>query len=151
MRIDHLNDREKECLRLVLHPMRAKQIARETGLSVHTVNDHLRSARRKLGTNDSVTAAQILRDHEGHPPKDLGPIQSGWREPAVMLQAGGTEVARAWSAILPAPWKDRPWNDLSLRWRIIWPILLLGLLALGTGILVGGIAALSQLALLLAR
>ena len=151
MRVDQLTEREKECLRLVLLPMRAKQIARATGLSVHTVNDHLRSARLKLDTTDSVTAAQILRAHEGHPPRGLGPTESGWREPPEVIHAGDTEVARAWSDTLPLPWKDRPWNDLSLRWRIVGPILLLGLVALGTGILVGGIAALSQLALLLVR
>ena len=151
MRLDLLTAREKDCLRLVLHPMRAKEIARATGLSVHTVNDHLRSARRKLGTSDSVTAAQMLRAHEGDPPKILGSRESGWREPVVVTHADDTEVAKTWSAILPIPSKDRPWNDLSLRWRIIWPILLLGLLALGTGILVGGISAPRQPALLLVR
>ena len=67
MNLHSLTDREKECLRLLLHPMKAKDIARATGLSIHTVNEHLKSARRKLGTTDSLTAAKILRARDGPP------------------------------------------------------------------------------------
>lgn len=67
MSIDLLTKREKECLRLLLVPMRAKEIADTTGLSVHTVNEHLKSARRKLGTSDSLSAAQMLRNAEDTP------------------------------------------------------------------------------------
>ena len=57
MSIDLLTKREKECLRLLLVPMRAKEIADTTGLSVHTVNEQLKSARRTLGTTDNLSVA----------------------------------------------------------------------------------------------
>jgi DNA-binding CsgD family transcriptional regulator len=44
-----LSEREKEALRLLLVGHDAKSIANLLGLSVHTVNDRLRDARRKMG------------------------------------------------------------------------------------------------------
>ena len=44
-----LSEREKEALRLLLVGHDAKSIATMLGLSVHTINDRLRDARRKLG------------------------------------------------------------------------------------------------------
>ena len=43
-----LTDKEKEALRLLLAGHDAKSSARELGISVHTVNDRLRNARRKM-------------------------------------------------------------------------------------------------------
>src|SRR3546814_15585907 len=71
--------REKECLRLLLTPMRAKEVARTTGLSVNTVNEHLKSARRKLGTSDSWSAAQLLRSDERRVGKEcVSTCRSRW-------------------------------------------------------------------------
>lgn len=67
MNVRSLTGRKKECLRRLLHPMKAKGIARVTGLSIHTVNEHLKSARRKFGTPDSLTAAKIFREREVTP------------------------------------------------------------------------------------
>ncbi|MCM8732402.1 response regulator transcription factor [Hephaestia sp. GCM10023244] len=147
MRIDLLSAREKECLHLLLHPMRAKEIARVTGLSVHTVHDHLKSARRKLGTGDSLTAAKILRDHEGGHPQNLGSTESGWRADNGDGHDVEVEVETIGLAVLPFAQRGRPWNDLSLRWRIMWPLLLLVGLAIGAGVLVAGASALTQIAL----
>ena len=44
-----LTEKEKEALRLLLAGHDAKSSARELDISVHTLNDRLRSARRKLG------------------------------------------------------------------------------------------------------
>jgi len=40
---------------------------------------------------------------------------------------------------LPRPFavKGRPWNRLSLGWRIVWPVLVFGIVALGAGLLIG--------------
>src|SRR3546814_14359996 len=59
--------------------MRAKEVARTTGLSVNTVNEHLKSARRKLGTSDSWSAAQLLRELE-NPTKSSDTNKSGRSE-----------------------------------------------------------------------
>ncbi|WP_166941750.1 helix-turn-helix domain-containing protein [Sphingopyxis panaciterrae] len=59
MTIERLTAREKQYLRLILAPMRAKEVAQATGLSVNMVNEHLKSARRKLGTSDSWSAARF--------------------------------------------------------------------------------------------
>ena len=59
-----LSEREKEALRLLLQGHDAKSIARELALSVHSVNDRLRSARRKLGVPSSREAARLLGQAE---------------------------------------------------------------------------------------
>ena len=59
-----LSEREIETLRLLLAGHDAKSCARTLGLSVHTVNDRLRDARRKLGVSSSREAARILAKAE---------------------------------------------------------------------------------------
>lgn len=61
-----LNDRQKQCLRLVYENLEAKEIAQRLSLSPHTVNEHLRDARRILGVSRSLQAARLLADAEGH-------------------------------------------------------------------------------------
>lgn len=76
-----LTEREKETLRLILRGHDAKSIAGELGLSVHTVNERLRDARRKLNVSSSREAARRLAQEEQHHPqiladKDLGVVQA---------------------------------------------------------------------------
>lgn len=59
--LDTLTQRERECLRLLFGGLRAKEIGAALGVSDATVNNHLASARRKLGTSDSREAARPLR------------------------------------------------------------------------------------------
>ncbi|MEG8049338.1 helix-turn-helix transcriptional regulator [Sphingomonas aurantiaca] len=61
-----LNERQKQCLRLVYENLEAKEIAQRLSLSPHTVNEHLRDARRILGVSRSLQAARLLADVEGH-------------------------------------------------------------------------------------
>jgi len=61
---DVLTPKEKDALRLLLRGHDAKSSARELGLSVHTVNERLREARRKLGTTSSREAARRLLEAE---------------------------------------------------------------------------------------
>ncbi|WP_294331102.1 DUF4019 domain-containing protein [uncultured Sphingomonas sp.] len=86
-----LTDREKATLRLLLAGHDAKSIARELGLSVHTVNERLREARRKLGAASSREAARRLAESEGAAPQNLGD------------QAFGVSAAGA-----PMVFSDRP-------------------------------------------
>ena len=59
-----LSDREKTVLRLLSKGFDAKSAARELSLSVHTVNERLRSARRKLQVTSSREAARLLSEQE---------------------------------------------------------------------------------------
>ena len=67
-----LSEKEKQTLRLILRGHDAKSAARELGLSVHTVNERLRDARRKLGVTSSREAARRLLAEEGETPETLG-------------------------------------------------------------------------------
>jgi DNA-binding CsgD family transcriptional regulator len=59
-----LTDREKAVLRLLAKGFDTKSAARELGLSVHTVNERLRSTRRKLRVTSSREAARLLLEQE---------------------------------------------------------------------------------------
>ena len=87
-RLDTLTDREKETLRLLLAGHDAKSIARAQDLSVHTVNERLRDARRKLGVASSREAARLLAE-AGTPPDSLGDKKFGVAEAAVAGRNGG--------------------------------------------------------------
>jgi len=67
-RIHSLSEREKETLRLLLKGHDAKSAAATLGLSIHTVNERLREARRKLGVGSSREAARLLSQAEAAGP-----------------------------------------------------------------------------------
>ncbi len=77
-----LSEREREVLRLRLVGHDAKSIARTLGLSVHTVNDRLREARRKLGASSSREAARRLAEMDGADPNSVVPKEFGHAEVA---------------------------------------------------------------------
>ena len=60
-----LTDKEKQTLRLIVRGHDAKSIARSLGLSVHTINERLREARRKMAVSSSREAARLLLEVEG--------------------------------------------------------------------------------------
>lgn len=60
-----LTEKEKQTLRLIVRGHDAKSIARSLGLSVHTINERLRDARRKMAVSSSREAARILFEAEG--------------------------------------------------------------------------------------
>ncbi|KLE34227.1 helix-turn-helix domain-containing protein [Aurantiacibacter luteus] len=69
---DALSEKERETLRLILHGHDAKSMAAELDLSVHTVNERLRNARRKLDVTSSKEAARLLFERESGAPHFLG-------------------------------------------------------------------------------
>lgn len=75
--IDDLTDKELETLRLMLRGHDAKSMARELSLSVHTINDRLRMARRKLGVTSSREAARIVFERESGSPENLADKELG--------------------------------------------------------------------------
>ena len=72
-----LTEKEKETLRLIVRGHDAKSMARHLGLSVHTINERLRDARRKLAVSSSREAARLLADQEDEAPNSLGDKQIG--------------------------------------------------------------------------
>ncbi|MHA6721758.1 helix-turn-helix domain-containing protein [Sphingomonas sp. RS2018] len=95
---DALTDREKQTLRLILRGHDAKSIARHFDLSVHTINERLRDARRKLAVSSSREAARMLLAREGATPESVGderigdaPTHSHVEDPA----ASNTDRGRA--------------------------------------------------------
>lgn len=77
-----LTEKEKETLRLLVNGYDAKSMARHLGLSVHTVNERLRDARRKMAVSSSREAARQLREVESQTPKLLGDESLGDASPA---------------------------------------------------------------------
>ncbi len=98
--IDDLTEKEKEALRLLLAGHDAKSSANELDISVHTVNDRLRNARRKMGVSSSREAARILGDVEGVIPQSLAPASFGMEprsfrpDPADLNEMRRTGVSR---------------------------------------------------------
>lgn len=72
-----LSEREREVLRLLLQGHDAKSIARDQGLSLHTVNERLRASRRKLGVSSSLEAPRLLGADEAGLPNSSGPKKIG--------------------------------------------------------------------------
>lgn len=65
--VQALTEKEKQTLRLMVRGHDAKSIARRLDLSVHTINERLRDARRKMAVSSSREAARILLEAEGEP------------------------------------------------------------------------------------
>lgn len=84
-----LTEKEKQTLRLLLAGHDAKSIARHLELSVHTINERLRDARRKLSVSSSREAARLLREAEGADPDFLGDKRIGDASGAPGAEQGG--------------------------------------------------------------
>lgn len=78
-----LSEKEREVLRLITRGHDAKSAASELGLSVHTINERLRAARRKLDVTSSREAARRLFSSEARA-----------NEKSVSKQMGGAEESR---------------------------------------------------------
>ena len=72
-RFGALTEKEKQTLRLIVRGHDAKSVARSLGLSVHTINERLRDARRKMAVSSSREAARLLFESEGGDPGSATP------------------------------------------------------------------------------
>lgn len=92
-----LTEKEKQTLRLIVRGHDAKSMARHLGLSVHTVNERLRDARRKLQVSSSREAARQLFETESGTPQCVADKQIGEVAPAAIAQndATGTRPGRS--------------------------------------------------------
>lgn len=102
--LDTLTDKEKTALRLLLRGHDAKSSARELGLSVHTVNERLRDARRKLGVTSSREAARRLLAEEASSPESEGDKTLGDR---ALGDASAATVAAPVTASATRRWAGR--------------------------------------------
>ena len=87
-RCEALSEKEKQTLRLIVRGHDAKSMARQLGLSVHTVNERLRDARRKLEVSSSREAARLLFDAEGTDPQNLADDEIGEATSLVDMEQG---------------------------------------------------------------
>ena len=137
-----LTARQRQCLRLVAAPATSKQIARELGISSHTVDEHIREALATLGVPDRQEAARLFLAFEGgqRPPQALSSQAIGVEErppvPAIetaserRIEASNLSTAPAPSLgqersadeplPLPFPTKGRPRNELDRTTRLLW-------------------------------
>lgn len=109
-----LSDKERDTLRLIVRGHDAKSIARLSGRSVHTINERLREARRKMAVSSSRQAARMLMDAEGGNPLALTSELLGdkqLREDACAgsadLDAAGSRTALAGRPAGPGPASGR--------------------------------------------
>lgn len=95
-----LSEREKDVLRLLAAGHEAKSVAQTLGLSVHTVNEYLRSARRKLDAPNSRAAArQLAAFEEASAPKN--------RTPEFLGDENSGDVGQGDEAQTPGPKRHR--------------------------------------------
>ena len=101
-----LTEKEKQTLRLIVRGHDAKSVARNLGLSVHTINERLRDARRKMAVSSSREAARLLLDAEGGagflPPDFLGDVRIGDDATAPHDDQDGTPVVGAGRTYRPS-------------------------------------------------
>jgi DNA-binding CsgD family transcriptional regulator len=127
-----LTEKEKQTLRLIVRGHDAKSTARSLGLSVHTINERLRDARRKMAVSSSREAARLLLEVEGGDEGSPTPELSGDME--IGEDAAGARVDQATAPISGAARAYRPaWTMIG----VLLMTLVFGLMAL---------AALPQLA-----
>lgn len=84
-----LTEKEKQTLRLIVRGHDAKSIARSLDLSVHTVNERLRDARRKMAVSSSREAARMLLETEGDSPNSFGDTKIGEAAARFRVEQGG--------------------------------------------------------------
>ena len=105
--LNALTEKEKQTLRLIVRGHDAKSMARHLGLSVHTVNERLRDARRKLEVSSSRAAARLLLDTEGEAPQSRADKQIG-EASGPAAAAGGDQpdsgTVRATGVASPVAW-----------------------------------------------
>lgn len=91
-----LSEKEKQTLRLIVRGHDAKSAARHLGLSVHTINERLRDARRKMAVSSSREAARLLFERESPIPETLGDEQIGEAAGHADVTADAMPTDRDW-------------------------------------------------------
>ncbi|MNS55562.1 Bacterial regulatory protein, luxR family [compost metagenome] len=138
---DRLSHRQVECLKLSAF-MSDKEIGRKLGLSPHTVENHIREAKRKLGVSSRKKALELLTEF---PSDGSGGMAAAEKNgPA----SGVSEASVAFDHNISAPSPVTLFDVYSGlgEWRttVGWrgpKLVLIILLALGMAIAIGAILA----------
>mgnify|MGYP001615873521 CR=1 FL=1 len=138
---ERLSHRQVECLKLSAF-MSDKEIGRKLGLSPHTVENHIREAKRKLGVTSRKKALELMTEI---PSDGFG----GMADPEESSPTPGvSEASVAFEHCIGAPSSATPFGVYSGlgQWRTTagWrgpKLVLVILLALGMAISVGAILA----------
>ena len=166
-----LTEKQIECLNLVLRGYGSKEIGKALGISAHTVDARLKAAIRTLGVANRFEAArraaQLHTDQtyqslvyqspdvglpaisESLPSTETGGLEQEG-SPALMVRdvRHSFEMPAAEhqpTFPLPLPTRGRTRNDLSILVRLGWILVIMALLALGTGALLSSIISLGAL------
>ena len=173
-RIAKLTEAQRVCLRMVLMHLSSKDIARELGISPHTVDQRLRMAIQILGVANRFEAARILARHEAQTPYqsavyqtphvapqpipasvDLSDIHgvrqgneafhgSAVREEQIAFRTPAFATGGSFIN-LPIPTPGRERNDLNIVQRLGWIVSIAIATALAFGGLLAGLDALKRL------
>lgn len=171
--VERLNEGQRDCLRLVLAHHNSKEIARQLGVSPHTVDQRLRTAIRILDVQSRFEAARkfAVHDQEFHyqpliyqrPDIEmkggngkLGPSTERTRGDETGLNGGvangeGRLAAKIFDGSvnsrrrLPVPHYHGEKNNLGTVERMVWILLIAIASALSFGGLIAGLEALSRL------
>jgi DNA-binding CsgD family transcriptional regulator len=170
-RLARLTEGQRTCLRMVFMHMSSKDIARELGISPHTVDQRLKTAIQILGVDGRVEAARMLARYEGggtyqplvyqspdiaaaaaaasftglvdHGGADFHPDRA-MREDQAAFDAAFRQPHRTMT--LPLPVGGAKPDDLKPWQRLGWAIAIMFGVALTFGIFLAGVEALSRLA-----
>ncbi len=172
-RIQKLTEAQRVCLRMVLMHLSSKDIARELGISPHTVDQRLRMAIQTLGVANRFEAARILAKYEGpatyqsavyqtphvaptpvRDTVDLSDIHgvrqgdngfhgSAVREEQIAFRTPAFATGGFVNLPIPTPGRER--NDLNFVQRLGWIVAISIASALAFGGLLAGLDALKRL------
>ena len=123
--VEALSEKEKQTLRLIVRGHDAKSTARTLGLSVHTINERLREARRKMSVSSSREAARLLLEIER--PNPSAPTPNVLGDSVLGEDSNGSDPKEGRTPTLGAGWRHRrTWILIG----VLMMTLTLGLLAL---------------------
>ncbi|KQM62685.1 hypothetical protein ASE75_13730 [Sphingomonas sp. Leaf17] len=149
-----LTERQRECLHWVHRGYETKEIARELGLSPETVDMHVKNALQRLGLSSRKEAARSVFGEQGRPvPPPLVPPSPAMPDAPIVEDGGGLtaesrydgRMAQTPLSGMPVPTDRFATNTLSPAQRLMWIGILTVGVAIGFGILVSGLEALSRL------
>ena len=153
---DRLTEKQKECLRLVLHRNSSKEIASELGISPHTVDARLKGALKTLRTVSRFEAARLLARYElGHvrglayQPLDVPNQREGDDFPfhddnvAERESHAGQSHGINWGWLLPFPTANQPTASFTPAQKLASVILIVMVTVLIMGSLITSYEALS--------
>ena len=173
-RITKLTEAQRVCLRMVLMHLSSKDIARELGISPHTVDQRLRMAIQALGVANRFEAARILAKYENQTPyqsavyqtphvapepvhatvdlsdihgvrqSDTGFHGSAVREEQIAFRTPAFATGGSFIN-LPFPTPGRERNDLNLLQRLGWIVSISIASAIAFGGLLAGLDALKRI------